>query len=59
MSLLVHHNLNGRVYLAIMTVLAEWLPFLHGRFFHSGSSSYLYNADELISRGALIVIGQE
>ena len=28
-------------------------------FFYSGSSSYFHNADELISRGALIVIGQE
>ena len=59
MSLVVHHNLNGRVYLAIITVLAEWLPFLLARFFHSDSSSYFHYADELISRGALIAIGQE
>ena len=59
MFLLDHHNLNGRVYLAIIIVLAEWHPFLLARFFHSDSSSYFHYADELISRGALIVIGQE
>ena len=51
MFLLDHHNLNGRVYLAIIIVLAEWLPFLLARFFHSDSSSYFHYADELISRG--------